>query len=515
MLVLVAIIIALIIVNGLLKNWHVQPLNAAVLILISISFLFNSRGYLKFSRAFFIIWLTILIVIASISAFHLGKFTETENNLYIILFLTVFLAQGLFKYGFGVIILTSLFILKWYKNSLLGGELDTNFYLNIINTSVAGFTIFIFGESFRYLLQKSFQEIERQKAQLFALIDNLPLFIAAVDREWRYILVNKRFERFGKSRKEILGARVSEVLPPALFDRHMHLIEKAFEGEQPSFIEQAEMTDGSIIHSAGRYVPIRNENGEIKSITVFASDIGELKKTEAALIEANKMKDRLLSIVAHDIKNPLNLFHSLLHIDDESALDAESFKRYKEGMKVKLRDLNETIDQILNWGRTQMDGINAYPELINVSKILHDNLTHYHDFALKKKVILKEEIHENLFGYIDENHLRVVIRNIVHNALKFTPEGKVILVKTQVEPGFVGIVISDEGIGMTEDKISKIHRGDVQSSTEGTSGESGTGLGLSMCVELLKKNNCELHISSVLNKGSTFLIKIPIKASQK
>lgn len=507
------IVILLVIVNALLKNGHVQPINAFSLIIIGSSLYFNKRGLFGFTRIFFIACITLAIVVASFSAYRLQKFTETENLLYIVVFMSVFLLSRYLKYGYFLLVMSGLFWLKAYKLQLMGWS-DDSLYLNWVNTGVIGVAIFFFAESFRFTLQRALMDDERQKSSLFSLIDHLPLFLAKVGADTRYIMVNKRYENFGKTRDEIIGMQVQDILPPPLYDRHKALIEQAFNGEEPTFVEQAEMPDGRLIHSAGKYVPIRNREGKIDSITVFASDISELKKAEEALIEVSKTKDRLLSIVAHDVKNPLNIFQSLLLLEDEALLSPEELKEYKENLKLKLKELNSTLDQILNWGRTQMEGISAYPEQVNISKILAENIHHYQDFSSRKKVGIKKDLQEPLYGFIDENHFRLVIRNILHNALKFTPEGKSIEVKATQSDQHILVEIHDEGVGMPKEVISKILKGEVHNSSYGTQGEAGSGLGLSMTVELLKKNKCILDLTSSVGVGTTFRIAIPVSGGQ-
>ncbi len=506
------IVILLVIVNALLKNGHVQPINAFSLIIISSSLYFNKRGLFRFTRVFFILCITMAIVVASLRAYHLEKFTETENLLYIVVFMSVFLLSGYFKYGYFLLVMAGMFWLKAYKLQLMGWS-DESLYLRWVNTGVIGVAIFFFAESFRSTLQRALVENERQKSILFSLIDHLPLFIATVGSDRRYIMVNKKYENFGKPREDIIGEHVKDVLPPPLYDRHAPLIERAFQGEEPTFVEQAEMPDGRLVHSAGKYVPIKNSEGKIDSITVFASDISELKKAEEALIEVSKTKDRLLSIVAHDVKNPLNIFQSLLMLEDEALLSPDELKAHKETLRLKVGELNSTLDQILHWGRTQMEGMVANPMQVNISEILLEKLHRFEDFSTRKKVKISKEVADNLLGYVDENHFRLVVRNILHNALKFTPEGKSVLIKATHVNQHIQVEIRDEGVGMDEATMSKIRKGEVHNSTYGTQGESGTGLGMSMTVELLKKNKCALDLSSAVGAGTTFTITIPMSVS--
>lgn len=505
--IVIITLITLLTLNTILGNWDVLPINLMMILLCGISLFLNHRNYFLFSRLFFIATIIGAITLASFTAYNHNRFTETENILFTAIFIVAILLEGRIKYAFALLILLGIFLMKGIKFNYLGLPLDAGFYSLLLNVGVIGGIIFTFSIAFKNTLQNAALENERQKNTLFTLIDHLPIFIATVDKNWHYVMANARYELFGKSRMEIIGAHVSSVLPESLYIRHEPLIAEAFKGHPQTFIEDTLMPDGRIVQSAGKYIPIFKE-GQVDSVTVYAMDISDLRKAEDSLIEANKMKDRLLSIVAHDVKNPLNLFHSLLHIDDEIMLTQSDFRKYKDALKEQLSDLNNQLDQILNWGLSQMEGVKAYPDRVDVESILHENALHFKQLASKKKIKILVDTEQLLFAFVDENHLRIVVRNLLHNALKFSSEGSHIYVTARYLMGAVRVEIRDEGTGMSEESIAQIKQGSVQPSTRGTKGEMGTGLGLSMCVDLLRKNKCNLQIESILGAGSVFTIDL-------
>jgi PAS domain S-box-containing protein len=145
--------------------------------------------------------------------------------------------------------------------------------------------------------------------------------MALVDKDEKYKIVNENYVKaFGMPREEIVEAYCKDILPPNIWDVHGPLVKRALKGESPEFIEKTDMPDGSILYAAGRYVPIVGENGIIHSVTVYVDDVTNLKNAEDQLKLELKEKDKLFSIIAHDIRSPLNLFEGLLNASDNQII---------------------------------------------------------------------------------------------------------------------------------------------------------------------------------------------------
>ncbi|MEP5104115.1 MAG: HAMP domain-containing sensor histidine kinase, partial [Ekhidna sp.] len=139
----------------------------------------------------------------------------------------------------------------------------------------------------------------------------------------------------------------------------------------------------------------------------------------------------------------------------------------------------------------------------------------YEDLIKRKNIQLKVEVPEGLEVWIDENHFKIATRNMIHNALKFTPEGGQVTTSVVKVEDHISMKIKDNGVGMDLDKIHSIMKKELQNSRSGTSGEMGTGLGLSLSLALLEKNNCDVEINSAPNRGTEIKISIPLQLKSK
>ncbi|MEM9337437.1 MAG: HAMP domain-containing sensor histidine kinase, partial [Bacteroidota bacterium] len=150
-----------------------------------------------------------------------------------------------------------------------------------------------------------------------------------------------------------------------------------------------------------------------------------------------------------------------------------------------------------------------YPSQVDINAIISENLELFDDLIERKHIEFEIDLVGDNLGWIDENHLRIGVRNLIHNAIKFSESDSKVLITVQPDEDSILIEISDSGAGMTQEMIDSIRKKEVQKSKEGTEGEMGTGLGLSLSLGLLEKNSCILSIESKLGKGTTFRIWVP------
>ncbi|MEQ9007296.1 MAG: HAMP domain-containing sensor histidine kinase, partial [Ekhidna sp.] len=252
-----------------------------------------------------------------------------------------------------------------------------------------------------------------------------------------------------------------------------------------------------------------NSDGEIESVAICVDDVTELVKAHQALKVANETKDKLFSIIAHDIKSPLNLFHSILNLNHDDVISKEQFIDYQNSLKQRLESLTGTVDELLEWARMQLGGISAYPAKVNVSAVVKENADLFHTLIQRKQIDFKIDTPSELEAWIDENHFKVAIRNLIHNAIKYTNGGGHVQIVSNQNDHETIVSIEDSGVGMTSDQIRSIIRKEIQKSKAGTDKEMGAGLGLSLSLGLLEKNNCNVSVTSEPNKGTKVEITIP------
>ncbi|WP_421764320.1 ATP-binding protein [Ekhidna sp.] len=472
----------------------------------------NKKKRHHLAGGLFLLFSFLALIAITIVAYEQGRFNETENVIIALMTVAYLLLQARVKvigYWFGFAVLIGC---KFLKQQYLGGSLDFTFWLTLQNISILCLILFFTIDAFRKSLIKALLKLQEKDEVLYSMIDNVPLFIALFDQDLKYKMVNLNYEKaFGKKRDEIIGSRVEDVLPDNIVETHLPLIKAAMNGESPEFLEKTYMPDGSSFYAGGKYVPIKSNDGEILGATVFVNDVSKLETAKIKLKEANDTKDRLFSIVAHDIRGPLDLFEGLLNVSSDGTISQKDFLKHQENVKEKLGELKETVNTLLNWAKTQLEGINASPSLVNVGRIIKSNSILYDELIKRKKINLEVKVPKELEVWIDENHFKISIRNMIHNALKFTPDGGEVITSVVKAKDQVSMTIKDNGVGMDLERINSIMKKELQNSSSGTLGELGTGLGLSLSLALLEKNNCTVNINSEPNRGTEIKISIPYK----
>jgi signal transduction histidine kinase/ligand-binding sensor domain-containing protein len=236
----------------------------------------------------------------------------------------------------------------------------------------------------------------------------------------------------------------------------------------------------------------------------------QIEKQNHELETANQTKDKFFSIISHDLRNPLasiNQMAQVLSMQFKTASEERRLK-YLEILIKSSGNTLELLDDLLIWARTQTNRIkikkNSYP----IDELFYEVLSHCYPLAEKKNIELKIPLHTNKKAFVDKNTIATVLRNLITNAIKFSPTNSTIEVKVREKNESLIICISDQGIGISPQEIKKLFKIENIYSKEGTSGETGTGLGLVLCQEFLALNNGSIWVESEVNKGSTFCFKI-------
>ncbi|MCB8995304.1 MAG: PAS domain-containing protein [Bacteroidales bacterium] len=292
-----------------------------------------------------------------------------------------------------------------------------------------------------------------------------------------------------------------------------------------SYEGKAKDKDGNTIWAQTTISPVLNDKNEIVKLIAIDSDISKLKEAEVLInkhkneIEKNRddlktlnaTKDKFFSIIAHDLKNP---FHSIMGFSDlltrsYDTIEDERKKEFLQLIKDSSTSAYNLLENLLNWSRTQTDNIKFSPSNINLSSLLSENAQMLEVVAQNKNITINQNIPGKLFVSADPNMINTVVRNLLTNAIKFTPEGGNITISGNTSEDKVIVSIKDTGVGMDEKTKSKLFRIDEFHNTVGTSGESGTGLGLIICNEFIIRHGGEIDVESEPGKGSTFSFSLP------
>jgi len=229
------------------------------------------------------------------------------------------------------------------------------------------------------------------------------------------------------------------------------------------------------------------------------------------LKELNSTKDKFFSIIGHDLKGPLNSLtaFSNLILNHAGSLTEEEMKKIAKDLNKSLKTLYELLENLLTWARSQTNKINLTPEKLDMQKHIEENISLLSKTATNKEIHIEFVTLDKITAWADKNTVNTVIRNLLSNALKFTPRNGSITIFADAYKDALEIGIRDTGVGMTPEQIQKVFDISTKHSTPGTEKEKGTGLGLILCKEFVEKNGGKLHIESVVGKGSTFRFTLP------
>ena len=235
------------------------------------------------------------------------------------------------------------------------------------------------------------------------------------------------------------------------------------------------------------------------------------------LEELNSTKDRFFSILAHDIKGPLNSLTAFLsimtnHLDD---MTKDDIMFMSSSLNKSVKNLYSLLENVLSWSRSQMGVIEFKDTNISVREVLVNNIQLLDITAKNKEIELTMEVKKDIWVRADINSINTVIRNLVSNSLKFTPAKGQVKLLAKVVDNFAEITVSDTGVGIPQAVQDRIFQIDKRISTKGTENETGTGLGLILCKEFVEKNGGTIRIESEEGKGSKFIFTVPLAQSKK
>ena len=251
------------------------------------------------------------------------------------------------------------------------------------------------------------------------------------------------------------------------------------------------------------------------------------RKRNRALAETNVTKDKFFSIISHDLKNPAVAQRNAIQflVDNAGSWDTPSLTRYYHSLLKSADNQVSLIFTLLDWAQMQAERMPYHPAQFELADALHSDIGIIKNMAEKKGVAFDVLIPETALVSADRDMITTVVRNLLTNAVKFTPEGGTVTLKASPNPSEGGgfsppsgelegayiVSVTDTGIGMSEAQISNLFHLDKQQSRRGTDGEEGSGLGLIVCKELLKKHGSELHVESEEGKGSKFWFELKIE----
>lgn len=249
-----------------------------------------------------------------------------------------------------------------------------------------------------------------------------------------------------------------------------------------------------------------------KNAEIFAQK-EEISRQADELRELNALKDRLFSIIAHDLRSPLFSLITMLNIAKEGHFTEESFKEIISELSSNVSHTTALLENLLTWAKNQMQGTKVKPERFFLNEVVTPRLQQLNEVALQKNIVITNHVDESTSVYADRDMLDLIIRNLISNAIKFCNAGDKIQIWSSVENSHVKVCVEDTGVGIDAHSLKKLFGSQV-SSTPGTRNEKGTGLGLILCREFVEMNNGKIWAESTPGKGSQFFFTLPISGEQ-
>jgi two-component system, sensor histidine kinase and response regulator len=263
----------------------------------------------------------------------------------------------------------------------------------------------------------------------------------------------------------------------------------------------------------GLYLIKRENTGYQHSILQQKEEITAnerlLKNQTQELTEVNAFKNRLFSIIAHDLKSPIYAMKHLFQNMQQYDLPAEEIKAMVPEIVNELTYTTSLMENVLLWTRSQMQSDAVKPQLLDISGIITEVSKLLRLQAEAKQIRLKLEVDNAVTAFADKDMVNLILRNLLSNAIKYTPEKGSITIGARTDLSGVEIFVKDTGMGISRETLDKINLSNYYT-TKGTAGESGTGLGLMLCREFLVRNGGQLHIKSQPGKGSVFSFTLPV-----
>jgi PAS domain S-box-containing protein len=331
--------------------------------------------------------------------------------------------------------------------------------------------------------------------------------------DYRFEYMNEKYEEITGFRKEtFIGKTVLEVLPETSLRTIQKYGEVARSGKPVHF--ESYSLDRNIYYEADLYQPIEDH------FAVILSDITERKMAQKELFEKNKSfekliieKDKLFSIVSHDLRSPINGIIGLtgLIVDETESFSKDHIREIAKSIHTSAGSIIQLLHGLLEWSQLQRGNISYNPGIENLFDSAVKCINVLYESAKAKSISIQCNIAKSINVFADRQMLDAIIRNLLTNAIKFTSKGgQVEIGASETDSDTITISVSDDGIGMNPEILSKLFSMTAKINRKGTEGELSSGLGLIMCKELIEKHKGKIWAESKENKGSTFYFTLHV-----
>ena len=362
---------------------------------------------------------------------------------------------------------------------------------------------------------------EDEMRKLSTAVEHSPVSIVISDSDGKIIYANpKAVETTGYSLEELMGQN-PRVLKSGETPQEEYRIlwETISSGKQWSGTFHNKKKDGILYWESSSISPVMDSTGEIINYIAVKEDITEKKKindeliaSEAKLKEANATKDKLFSIIGHDLRSSIGSFEPILELlTDESNLEESEKNVLLKALIQGSKTAYSLLENLLSWASGQSNRLNLEPVNFYINEIIDSNIELLSSTAYQKSITITANYKELISVFADRNSIDLVIRNLISNAIKFTNDNGLIAIDISDSEDFVEIGIADNGVGIKKDLADNLFSSNSFYSTLGTNFEKGSGLGLVLCKDFVEKNGGSIRVESIFGEGSRFIFTIPKK----
>lgn len=245
-----------------------------------------------------------------------------------------------------------------------------------------------------------------------------------------------------------------------------------------------------------------------------AEENRQLAQQNAVLEKNNLVKDKLLSVISHDLRSPMSSLQALLNLFNTNNIARKDLVDFFGKLLSRVENTSTMLENLLQWSQYQLNGIEPIFEKTNIQKVIDDSISFYRMQAEQKHIVIDNSLKTSVQAWADVEMLKVILRNIISNALKFTRSGGIITIKALIKDNFVVVSIKDTGIGISPENQSKMFaRGNF--TTLGVEKEKGTGLGLQLCKDFVELHHGKIWLDSKVDTGTTFYFSVPLAEQER
>ena len=411
--------------------------------------------------------------------------------------------------------------------TIFPGELTSNIYVDSLG--IQRTSIIVRDETNRNLADEKLRKSEANymllSKQFEAILDHIPGLIFYKDTKNNFMRVNKYLAQLhGKSKEELEGKNLSDLYPKEDADNYyqddLAVINSGL--ARMNIIEPLETKNGVKWVSTSK-IPFVNTNGETIGVIGMSIDITERKLAEQKielkneeLEKTNAVKDKFLSIIAHDLKSPFNSIvgYCDLLVERVQEEDYDGIGKFAEIISQSSHRAVNLLMNLMEWAQSQTGRMEFNPEHFEMKSLINEMEFLFEDIAIQKNIILNKVLPITSPVFADKAMIGTVLRNLIANAIKFTEPGGKIMISAEVKRNGLTVSVADSGIGIPKNRIETLFSIDESYSTPGTNNEKGTRLGLILCKEFIEKHGGRIWVESNRDgssgkKGTSFHFTIP------